>query len=108
MYSSGTSCLEETLGYDEAALERAVKGRRTLATRIRHTTGTVFDNEEAMIKSLIQGFIALDPHHQEVLRAIRNLNDFKQYVSLNERRERTGSQQHLAPRRTEVTHAQAQ
>ncbi|WP_293914075.1 hypothetical protein, partial [Deinococcus sp.] len=91
LYSSGTSCLSETLGYNEAALERAVKGRRTVAARISQITGTVFENEREMIEALISAFVGLDPHHPEVLRCLRNLSEMQQHVPLTDQaQERLG------------------
>lgn len=88
LYQAGTHCLNECLGYGEADLERAVKGRRSVAARVSQITRKVFENEPEMIEALISAFLALDRHHPEVRRCIANLNAMKDRLPLSEASER--------------------
>ena len=87
-YQSGTHCLSECLGYSEADLERAVKGRRSVAARVSQITRKVFENEQEMIEALIEAFIALAQHHLEVRRCIANLHAAKDKLPLSEATEK--------------------
>ncbi|MHA0034219.1 hypothetical protein [Deinococcus sp. PESE-13] len=88
LYQSGTHCLKECLGYSEADLERAVKGRRSVAARVSQITRKVFENEQEMVEALIGAFIALDRHHPEVRKCIANLNALKDKLPLSEATEK--------------------
>lgn len=88
LYQSGTHCLNECLGYSEADLERAVKGRRGVAARVSAITRRVFENEREMLEDLIGAFITLDRHHPEVRKCISNLSAMLDKLPLNDMTEK--------------------
>lgn len=87
LYQAGTHCLKECLGYSEADLERAVKGRRSVAARVSRITRKTFENEQEMIEALIGALMALDRHHAEVRKCLANLTAMKDKVPLSEANE---------------------